>query len=114
MRKGALQRYIRDIHRIGIEVTTKVKTRKVGNSLTVTIPKELVTEMDLTEDTDMNIFVREGTVVLEPVVSRWERLVERVRAESASVDEADIDTEMRRLRPGYGGQSPVDGDESDR
>lgn len=92
----------------------KVKTRKVGNSLTVTIPKELVTEMDLTEGTDMNIFVREGTVVLEPVVSRWERLVERVRAESTSVDEADIDTEMRRLRPGYGGQSLVDGDESDR
>lgn len=81
----------------------KVKTRKVGNSLTVTIPKELVAEMDLTEDTDMNIFVREGTVVLEPVVSRWERLVERVRADVADrrVGEADVDAEMRRLRRGY-------------
>jgi len=83
----------------------RVKTRKVGNSLTVTIPKELVTEMDLSEDTDMNIFVREGAVVLEPVVSRWERLVERVRTEAATrgVEETDIDAEMRRLRRDYGG-----------
>ncbi|MHB1016513.1 MAG: AbrB/MazE/SpoVT family DNA-binding domain-containing protein [Coriobacteriia bacterium] len=92
----------------------RVKTRRVGNSLTVTIPRELVTEMDLTEDTDMNIFVREGAVVLEPVISRWDRLVERVRAEVTDADEAAIDAEMRRLRPGYGGRSSTGGDESDR
>lgn len=86
----------------------RVKTRKVGNSLTVTIPKELVMEMDLAEDTDMNIFVREGAVVLEPVVSRWDRLVERVRAEAAGVDEATIEAEMSTLRPGYRVQSPAD------
>ncbi|MDP2300638.1 MAG: AbrB/MazE/SpoVT family DNA-binding domain-containing protein [Coriobacteriia bacterium] len=92
----------------------RVKTRKVGNSLTVTIPKELVTEMDLAEDTDMNIFVREGAVVLEPVVSRWERLVERVRTEAAArgTDEADVAAEMRRVRPGYGGPAPDADDES--
>lgn len=80
----------------------RVKTRKVGNSLTVTIPQELVTEMDLAEDTDMNVFVREGTVVLEPVISRWERLVERVRAEAASRDvtEADVVREIDALRRG--------------
>lgn len=92
----------------------RVKTRRVGNSLTVTIPKELVTEMDLAEDTDMNIFVREGAVVLEPVVSRWDRLVERVRSETMSVAETDIDAEMRRLRPGYGRRSVAAGDVSDR
>jgi hypothetical protein len=59
----------------------------------------------LAEDTDMNIFVREGAVVLEPGVSRWDRLVERVRAEAASVAEADVDEEMRRLRPHYGDPS---------
>ncbi|MDO8880499.1 MAG: AbrB/MazE/SpoVT family DNA-binding domain-containing protein [Coriobacteriia bacterium] len=92
----------------------RVKTRKVGNSLTVTIPKELVTEMDLAEDTDMNIFVREGAVVLEPVVSRWERLVERVRTGAAArgADEADVEAEMRRVRPGYGGSVPDADDES--
>lgn len=92
----------------------RVKTRRVGNSLTVTIPKELVMEMDLAEDTDMNIFVREGAVVLEPVVSRWDRLVERVRAEAIGIDEASIEAEMRRLRPGYGGQPAAAGGESDR
>jgi len=92
----------------------RVKTRKVGNSLTVTIPREVVMEMDIAEDTDMNIFVREGAVVLEPVVSRWERLVERVRAEAGDVVEADIDAEMQRLRPAYGRRSPVDRAESDR
>lgn len=78
----------------------RVKTRKVGNSLTVTIPRELVTEMDLAEDTDMNIFVRDGAVVLEPVVSRWDRLVERVRAEAASrqITEADVTDEVAALR----------------
>lgn len=92
----------------------RVKTRKVGNSLTVSIPKEVAMEMDIAEDTDMNIFVREGAVVLEPVVSRWERLVERVRAEAADVDETAIDAEMRRLRSGYGARSSADGSESDR
>ena len=92
----------------------RVKTRKVGNSLTVTIPREVVMEMDIAEDTDMNIFVREGAVVLEPVVSRWERLVERVRAEVGDVDEADIDAEMQRLRSGYAARASAEGSESDR
>lgn len=77
----------------------RVKTRRVGNSLTVTIPRDVVLEMDLAEDTDMNIFVREGTVVLEPVVSRWERLVDRVREQAAEgLTEADIAEEMSRVR----------------
>ena len=78
----------------------RVKTRRVGNSLTVTIPKDLVDEMDLTEDTDMNIFVREGSVVLEPVTSRWDRLVERVREETAarSLTEADVAEELTSMR----------------
>lgn len=78
----------------------RVKTRRVGNSLTVTIPKDLVDEMDLAEDTDMNIFVREGAVVLEPVTSRWDRLVERVREEAAarSLTEEDVTEEIAAMR----------------
>ena len=78
----------------------RVKTRRVGNSLTVTIPKDLVDEMELAEDTDMNIFVREGSVVLEPVTSRWERLVERVREEATarSLTEEDVTEEIAALR----------------
>lgn len=78
----------------------RVKTRRVGNSLTVTIPKDLVDEMDLAENTDMNIFVREGAVVLEPATSRWERLVERVREEAAarSLTEKDVTEEIAAMR----------------
>lgn len=89
----------------------RVKTRKVGNSLTVTIPKGVVLEMDLAEDTDLNIFVREGAVVLEPVASRWDRLVGRVRAQAATAgaQDADVAQEMERLRPGhFAEQGPED------
>lgn len=78
----------------------KVKARKVGNSLTVTIPADVVKEMDITEGTDMNVFVREGTVVMEPVASRWDRLVARVRKDTSgrSLTEADIAHEVAQLR----------------
>ena len=47
-----------------------VKARKVGNSITVSIPRDIVAEMGITEDMDMNVFVREGAVVMEPAVSK--------------------------------------------
>jgi antitoxin component of MazEF toxin-antitoxin module len=79
----------------------RVKTRRVGNSLTVTIPRDVVLEMDLTENTDLNIFVREGAVVLEPTLSRWDRLVDSVREQAAGQQEADVTAEMEQLRPGH-------------
>lgn len=77
-----------------------VKARRVGNSITVTIPKEIVTELDITEDTDMNLFVREGAVVMEPVVSRWDRLVAQAREKAAErgVGEADVDQAVAEIR----------------
>jgi antitoxin component of MazEF toxin-antitoxin module len=77
-----------------------VKARRVGNSITVTIPKEIVSELDITEDTDMNLFVREGAVVMEPAVSRWDRLVERVRHQAAErgLTEADVDRAVAEIR----------------
>lgn len=79
----------------------RVKTRRVGNSVTVTIPRDILAEINIAEDTDMNIFVREGAVVLEPVASRWERVLEGVRAQAAraGVTEADVTEEMDQLRP---------------
>ena len=78
----------------------KVKARKVGNSLTITIPREVVLELGLTEDTDMNVFVREDAVVVEPATSRWDRLVTRTRAQAAErgITEADIDQAVAELR----------------
>lgn len=77
-----------------------VKARKVGNSITVSIPREVVAELSITEDMDMNVFVREGAVVMEPAVSRWERLVERVRKDAADrgLTEADVDAALAEIR----------------
>lgn len=89
-----------------------VKARKVGNSVTVTIPKDVVIEMGITEDMDMNVFVREGVVVMEPAVSRWDRLVSRVRIQAAQMElsEADVDQAVGEIRSGRSGENPAPGD----
>ncbi len=78
----------------------KVKARKVGNSLTITIPRDVVVELGLTEDTDMNVFVREDAVVVEPTTSRWDRLVAKTRAQAAErgITEADVDAAVAEMR----------------
>jgi antitoxin component of MazEF toxin-antitoxin module len=78
----------------------KVKARKVGNSLTVTIPKDVVYEMRLTPDTDLNVFVREGAVVMEPVLSEWDRRLERSRAHAAArgLTEEDVFQAIAEVR----------------
>ena len=70
----------------------KVKARRVGNSLTVTIPSQVAMELGITEDTDMDVFVAEDRVVMEPAVSRWDRLVSQVRETAAErgVTEQDV------------------------
>ena len=85
-----------------------VKARKVGNSVTVTIPKDVVAEMGITEDMDMNVFVREGVVVMEPTISRWDRLVSSVRVQAAEkeLSEADVDTAVAEIRSSRNGEPP--------
>jgi antitoxin component of MazEF toxin-antitoxin module len=77
-----------------------VKARKVGNSVTVTIPKDIASEAGITEDMEMNVFVREGAVVMEPAVPRWDRLVARVRKDAADrgLTEADVDQAVAEVR----------------
>jgi antitoxin component of MazEF toxin-antitoxin module len=89
-----------------------VKVRKVGNSVTVTIPRDVVAEMGITEDMDMNVFVREGVVVMEPTVSRWDRLVSRVRVQAAENDlsETDVDAAVAEIRNSRSGENPSHGD----
>jgi antitoxin component of MazEF toxin-antitoxin module len=88
-----------------------VKARKVGNSITVTIPKEIVTELDITEDTEMNLFVREGAVVMEPALSRWERLVAQVRQQATDrgLVEADVEQAVAEIRSDSRGKKPPEG-----
>ena len=87
-----------------------VKARKVGNSMTVSIPRDVVAEMGITEDMDMNVFVREGAVVIEPAISRWDRLVARVREDAAArgLTEADVDAVVAEIRTKRDGDEPAD------
>ena len=70
----------------------RVKLRRVGNSMTVTIPYEVVDELMLQEGTEMDIVVREDRVLLEPVVGTWEAMCERLRAqpEAQGITEDDV------------------------
>lgn len=78
----------------------KVKVRKVGNSMAVTIPADLVEEFGITRDTEMEVSARGDAILLEPVSTRWERLVAAVRLEAAGhgVTEQDVDTAVAEIR----------------
>jgi antitoxin component of MazEF toxin-antitoxin module len=84
----------------------------VGNSVTVTIPRDVVAEMGITEDMDMNVFVREGVVVIEPTISRWDRLVLSARKQAAEMElgEADVDAAVAEIRSSRSGEKPSRGD----
>jgi antitoxin component of MazEF toxin-antitoxin module len=78
----------------------KVKVRRVGNSLTVTIPKEIAMDLGLDPDVEMDVSIRDRAVVLEPVGSRLDRLVAELRREAAErgLTERDIDLAMAEAR----------------
>jgi putative addiction module antidote len=78
----------------------KVKLRKVGNSYTVTVPKEIVDEMGLEEGGEFDIIAKEDTVVLQPAGSRLSRAMERMRekARERGVTEADVEQAIQEIR----------------
>ena len=71
----------------------RVKVRQVGNSLTVTVPREIAVELNLSSDMEVNLTVRDQMVVMEPVLSRWERLLVEVRRQAAERGLSDADVE---------------------
>lgn len=70
----------------------RVKLRRVGNSMTVTIPYEVVDELLLEEGTEVDIIVREDRVVMEPVAGTWDTMCERLRiqADAKGITEQDV------------------------
>jgi AbrB family looped-hinge helix DNA binding protein len=78
----------------------QVKARRVGNSIAVTIPKDVAAELGIDENTDMNVVVRGNAVVLEPVLSRWDRLVLDVRrqTEGRGLTEGDVTEAITEIR----------------
>lgn len=80
----------------------KVKLRKVGNSYTVTLPREIVNELVLDEggELDIDFIARQDRVVLKPARSRLDRLMDRMQAKAKrrGVTEADVDEAIREIR----------------
>jgi antitoxin component of MazEF toxin-antitoxin module len=70
----------------------RVKLRRVGNSMTVTIPYEVVDELMLEEGTEVDIVVREDRVVIEPVAGTWDAMCDRLRAQAQAkgITEDDV------------------------
>jgi antitoxin component of MazEF toxin-antitoxin module len=70
----------------------RVKVRQVGNSITVTIPKDIAMDLGITPKMEMDLSVRDNVVVMEPVESRWERLLAEARKQAVErgLDEADV------------------------
>ncbi len=87
----------------------RVKLRKVGNSMTVTIPYEVVDELLLEEGSEVDVVVREDRVVIEPVSGTWDAMRERLRAqgEAAGIVEEDVVAAVEESRYGSAGARRV-------
>jgi antitoxin component of MazEF toxin-antitoxin module len=80
----------------------KVKLRLVGNNYTVSIPREFVTELGLSEGTDMSIFMRDGTMVIEPETVSWEQMLGESRriGRERNITEDDVLDACHEVRYG--------------
>lgn len=78
----------------------RVKLRKVGNSYTVTVPREIIDEMALEEGVEFDIVAREDRVVMEPAKTHLDRVMDRMRerAKAGGATEADVERAIREIR----------------
>ena len=44
-----------------------VKLREVGNSMTVTIPRDFVSQLSLTQGTEFDVGLNDGNIILKPL-----------------------------------------------
>jgi antitoxin component of MazEF toxin-antitoxin module len=75
----------------------KVKARQVGNSITVTIPRQIVMELGIRPEMEIDVTVSDQTIRMEPVESRWDRLLAELRKEAAErgLTENDIEQALQ-------------------
>lgn len=80
----------------------KLKVRKVGNSLTVTIPKELAIDLGLKPRDDVEVVLDQNKLILTPSKTRWEKLLEKVSkaAREMEISEKDVMEAISEIRYG--------------
>ncbi len=78
----------------------RVKVRQVGNSLVVTLPKEIALDLGIVSGTDIDVSVKGDCIVMKPAEDRWERLLAEFRRQAAErgMTEADVEAAIRDYR----------------
>lgn len=80
----------------------KLKVRKVGNSLIVTIPKNIAKTLDIKSQTEVDVQLEENQIIISKTKSRWEELLEEARkkAKEMKVKEEDVEKAIYEIRYG--------------
>lgn len=88
------------MYRRGGDGALRVKARKVGNSIAVTIPKEMAEALAITSESEVELEVRGDSVIITAVASPWDRLVVEVRAnvQRQGLTEKDVDQAITEIR----------------
>ncbi len=78
----------------------RVKARQVGNSITVTIPRQIAMELGIRPEMEIDVTVSDQAIRMEPVESRWNRLLAELRKEAAErgLTENDIEQAIADAR----------------
>jgi antitoxin component of MazEF toxin-antitoxin module len=78
----------------------RVKVRKVGNSLTVTIPYEIAEELAISEGGELDLAVQEDRIIAQPTSSRLDRVLAPLRKEAAEkgITPEMVDRAVREVR----------------
>jgi antitoxin component of MazEF toxin-antitoxin module len=77
-----------------------VKLRKVGNSMTFTLPAEIVRETALGPGEEFDVRWTADGILFTPTVTRWDKLVAESRSIAARerFTERDVLDEIARIR----------------
>lgn len=80
----------------------KLKIRKVGNSLILTIPKYIVKTLDIKAQSEVDVQLEENQIIISKTRSRWEELIKEARkkAKEMKVKEEDVEKAIYEIRYG--------------
>lgn len=80
----------------------KLKVRKVGNSLILTIPKYIVKTLDIKAQSEVDVQLEENQIIISKTRSRWEELIKEARkkAKEMKVKEEDVEKAIYEIRYG--------------
>lgn len=80
----------------------KLKVRKVGNSLILTIPKYIVKTLDIKPQSEVDVQLEENQIIISKTRSRWEELIKEARkkAKEMKVKEEDVEKAIYEIRYG--------------